>query len=96
VKDIGKLGRKTGTAMWLVTQVPSLEELGSQVLRSMLRGGSIICLCTADRVSAGMLGLPADPHDIPSTSLTASSRTAWATSSARTAAGHRPHRHAVT
>ena len=38
VKDIGKLGRKTGTAMWLVTQVPSLEELSSQTLRSMLTG----------------------------------------------------------
>lgn len=64
-KDIGKLGRKTGTGVDLVTQVPSLEELGSQTLRSMLRGGNVICLRTADRVSAGMLGLPADPHDLP-------------------------------
>ena len=65
VKDIGKLGRKTGTGIDLVTQVPSLEELGSQVLRAMLRGGNVICLRTADSVSGGMMGLPADPSMIP-------------------------------
>jgi hypothetical protein len=54
-------------SMWLVTQVPSLDELGDQSgpLRSMLVGGNVVCLRTSDRYSGGMLGLPADPHDIP-------------------------------
>lgn len=64
-KDIAKLGRKTGVALWPVAQVPSLEELGSQVVRSMLAGGNVICLRTGDRVSASMIGLEADPSQLP-------------------------------
>lgn len=65
VKNIGKLGRKTGVAFWPVAQVPSLEELGSQVVRSMLASGNIVSLRTQDHVSAGMLGLEADPSQLP-------------------------------
>jgi hypothetical protein len=62
----GKLGRKTGVSLWLVAQVPSLAELGGdQALRSMLVGGNVICLRTGDRVSAGMIGLEADPSALP-------------------------------
>ena len=63
--ESGKLGRKTGKSKWLVTQVPSLAELGDQTLRSMLIGGNVVCLRTGDRVSAGMLGLNADPSVLP-------------------------------
>jgi hypothetical protein len=61
-----KLGRKTGLSNWLVAQVPSLAELGGdQALRSMLAGGNVIGLRTGDRVSAGMLGMEADPSALP-------------------------------
>lgn len=63
--DIAKLGRKTGVSLWPVAQVPSLSELGDQVLRSMLVGGNVVSLRTGDRVSAGMLGLDADPSTLP-------------------------------
>lgn len=65
VGDGAKLYRKAGGSLWLVTQVPSLSELGDQSLRSMLVGGNVICLRTGDRVSAGMVGLEADPATLP-------------------------------
>jgi hypothetical protein len=65
ISEIGKLGRKAGVSLWPVAQVPSLSELGDQVVRSMLVGGNVVCLRTGDHVSAGMLGLPADPADLP-------------------------------
>ena len=63
--EIAKLGRKTGVSLWPVAQVPSLAELGDQVVRSMLVGGNVVCLRTGDRVSAGMLGLETDPSVLP-------------------------------
>jgi hypothetical protein len=63
--DIAKLGRKTGVALWPVAQVPSLDELGSRVLRSMLVGGNVVCLRTGERADAGMAGLAADPSTLP-------------------------------
>ena len=51
--------------MWVVAQVPSLSELGDQALRSMLVGGNVVCLRTGDKVSAGMVGLEADPSALP-------------------------------
>lgn len=66
VTEIGRLGRKTGTALWLATHIPSLAELGGeQALRDMLRGGNVISLRTANRVAHGMLGLEKDPSEIP-------------------------------
>jgi hypothetical protein len=65
--EIGRLGRKTGTALWLATQLPSLSDLGNeQALRDMLRGGNVISMRTANRVAGGMLGLQKDPSEIPS------------------------------
>jgi hypothetical protein len=62
----GKLERKTGGSRKVVAQVPSLAELGGdQALRSMLVGGNVIGLRTGDHVSAGMLGLDADPSTLP-------------------------------
>jgi hypothetical protein len=65
-EEIGRLGRKTGTALWLATHIPSLSDLGgSQALRDMLRGGNVISMRTANRVATGMLGLEKDPSEIP-------------------------------
>jgi hypothetical protein len=63
--DMGKRGRKTGFSEWLVTQIPSLEELGSRTIRSMLTGGSVIALRTADKASKNMLSMDIDPADLP-------------------------------
>jgi Helicase HerA, central domain len=64
--DISRLGRKTGTALWLATQIPSLADLGGeQALRDMLRGGNVISMRTANTVGKGMLGLVKDPSEIP-------------------------------
>ena len=60
-----KLGRKAGESEWVVAQVPSLGELGDQALRSQLVGGNVVALRTGDKVSAGMLGLTADPSVLP-------------------------------
>jgi hypothetical protein len=66
-EDMGRLGRKTGTAVWLATHIPSLADLGgSQALRDMLRGGNVVSMRTANRVATGMLGLEKDPSEIPS------------------------------
>lgn len=65
VGDGAKLYRKAGGSLWLVAQVPSLSEMGDQSLRSMLIGGNVVCLRTGDRVSAGMVGLEADPSTLP-------------------------------
>jgi hypothetical protein len=65
VGDGAKLYRKAGGSLWLVAQVPSLSELGDQSLRSMLVGGNVVCLRTGDKVSAGMVGLEADPSTLP-------------------------------
>jgi hypothetical protein len=63
--DAAKLYRKAGGSMWMVGQVPSLAEFGDQALRSMLVGGNVVCLRTGDKVSAGMVGLEADPSALP-------------------------------
>jgi hypothetical protein len=64
-EDIAKLQRKTGAPLWLVTQVPSLEELRSRVLRSMLVGSNVVCLRTGERGDAGMIGMEVDPSKLP-------------------------------
>lgn len=63
--DAAKLYRKAGGSLWMVGQVPSLSEFGDQALRSMLVGGNVVCLRTGDKVSAGMVGLEADPSALP-------------------------------
>jgi hypothetical protein len=64
--EIGRLGRKTGTALWLGTHLPSLSDLGGeQALRDMLRGGNVVSFRTANAVATGMLGLQKDPSLIP-------------------------------
>jgi len=64
--EIGRLGRKTGTGLWLGTHLPSLSDLGGeQALRDMLRGGNVVSFRTANTVATGMLGLQKDPSLIP-------------------------------
>lgn len=66
--DVGKLGRKTGTGIILVNQLPSLDELGgskAQVVRAMLRGGNVVSFRTGESVSQHMLGLQLDPSQLP-------------------------------
>ena len=65
--DIGKRGRKAGFRLRPAIQVPSLSEFGgnAQALRSMLVGGNVFCGRTGDRVSGGMIGVQADPSQLP-------------------------------
>jgi hypothetical protein len=63
--EAAKLYRKAGGSLWMVGQVPSLSEFGDQALRSLLVGGNVVCLRTGDKVSAGMVGLEADPSALP-------------------------------
>jgi hypothetical protein len=65
ILDIAKLGRKAGFRLRLAAQVPSLAELKAGELRSILNGGNVICHRTGDKVSSGMLNIPANPHELP-------------------------------
>lgn len=69
LEEIAQTGRKCAVALVLSTQVPELAELGgSEVLRSMLQSGNIVCCRTAGKMSAdrafqGILSV--DPSLIP-------------------------------
>jgi hypothetical protein len=69
VEAIGKMGRKTGIGVVLVTQLPSVAELGgSMTIRSMLTSGNVVVFRTADRVTSNMAfsgALPVDPSALP-------------------------------
>ncbi|MGH3321332.1 MAG: hypothetical protein ACRDN9_14370 [Streptosporangiaceae bacterium] len=69
IEDIGKMGRKTGVGVVLVTQLPSITELGgSMTIRSMVSSGNVVVFRTADRVTSGMAfsgALPVDPSALP-------------------------------
>ena len=69
VESIGKMGRKCGLKLTLVSQVPSVEQLGgSSTIRSMVSSGNIACFRTSDRVSGGMAfagSMPGDPSKLP-------------------------------
>jgi hypothetical protein len=65
VTRIGKRGRKRGIGFLPVTPVPALDEIESQVFRSMMRSGNVVCFRTGDPVSGGMLGLHVDPQLLP-------------------------------
>jgi hypothetical protein len=64
---IGKLGRKAGYRLRIAIHVPSLAEFGgnAQALRSILAGGNVLCGRTGDKVSGGMIGVQADPSQLP-------------------------------
>jgi hypothetical protein len=60
-----KLGRKAGVRIRLAAQVPSLNELKLQEIRSLLIGGGAFCLRTGDKVSANMMNITAAPWELP-------------------------------
>lgn len=61
-----KTWRKAGGALDIVTQLPSVEDLKKQSLRSMLRSnGNVISFRTGDSVSQNMLGMQEDPSQLP-------------------------------
>jgi hypothetical protein len=69
VEDIAKMGRKCGIKVRLVTQVPTLSQLGnSNVLRSMVASGNVIVLRTGNK-SDGQFAfqgaMQVDPVSIP-------------------------------
>jgi hypothetical protein len=63
--DIIKLGRKAGVRVRLAAQVPSISELGKSELRSLLNASAVYCHRTGDKVTGGMVGLKAEPSDLP-------------------------------
>lgn len=65
--DILKLGRKVGFRVVLAAQVPSIAELGKGELRSILVGGNVFCFRVGDKVSSGMMNIPAKPNELPKT-----------------------------
>jgi hypothetical protein len=65
VLDICKLGRKVGFRVKLAAQVPSIAEMKAAELRSILNGGTAVCLRTGDKVSGGMMNITARPYELP-------------------------------
>jgi hypothetical protein len=65
--SMGKLGRKAGKRLRIAIHVPSLAEFGgnAQALRSILAGGNVLCGRTGDKVTSGMIGVQADPSQLP-------------------------------
>lgn len=56
VEQLTQMGRKTAISVVLATQVASVSQLGgSNVIRDMVKSGTVIALRTADRGSAGMV-----------------------------------------
>jgi len=67
VEFILKMGRKCGIRLRLVTQVPSIAELGNSfTIRPLLAAMSIVCLRTTEAITAGAFpDLPGDPRKLP-------------------------------
>ncbi len=69
VARIGKKGRKVGVAVILITQIPSVVELGGDVtIRSMLSSTNVLMFRTSDKMSKQMgmpADLPVDPANLP-------------------------------
>jgi hypothetical protein len=68
--QIGKRGRKIGVGLVVVTQIPSLEEMGSdaQAVRGMAAGMNIAAFRTAaaqDKETGLPMKLPIDPASLP-------------------------------
>lgn len=71
VARIGKKGRKVGVAVILITQIPSVTELGGDItIRSMLSSTNVLMFRTSDKLSKQMAvssDLPVDPATLPIT-----------------------------
>jgi hypothetical protein len=68
-EDIARLAPKCGFKLRLVTQLPLLDQVGSQTLRTQLVSGNIITFRTSTSIGAQVTGLsrqlPVDPVLIP-------------------------------
>jgi len=68
IEDIGKMGRKTGIGVVLVTPVPSVQELGGSLpIRTMVSSGNVVVL-RCDNLSGQMAfsgALPVSPAKLP-------------------------------
>jgi hypothetical protein len=69
VAVIGKMGRKSGIKLRLITQVPLLQELGNDMaIRDAVASGNVIVFRTANSLSGQVAfngALPASPNTIP-------------------------------
>lgn len=69
VADLGKMGRKVGIKLRLITQVPLLQELGNNMaIRDAVASGNVIVFRTANALSGQVAfngALPAQPNTIP-------------------------------
>jgi hypothetical protein len=69
VAVLGKMGRKTGIKLRLITQVPLLQELGNDMaIRDAVASGNVIVFRTANSLSGQVAfngALPAQPNTIP-------------------------------
>jgi hypothetical protein len=63
--NIAKLGRKAGFRLKIAAQVPSLAELKSPELRSILVGGGAFAYRSGDKVSGGMMNVQGKPWELP-------------------------------
>jgi len=68
IEDIGKMGRKTGVGVVLVTPVPSVQELGGSLpIRTMVSSGNVVVF-RCDNLSGQMAfsgALPVSPAKLP-------------------------------
>lgn len=69
VEDMLKMARKCGVRIRLITQVPSIAELGNSfTIRPLLAFMSVVCLRTTEAISAGAFpNLPGDPRQLEET-----------------------------
>lgn len=70
VANLGKMGRKVGIKLRLITQVPLLQELGNNMaIRDAVAAGNVVVFRTANRLSGEVAfsgGIDrARPHEIP-------------------------------
>jgi hypothetical protein len=65
-EDIAKMGRKCGLKLRLVTQIPSVDQLGySLILRALLSSHNVICLRTKGDLTGDAIDLPGNPSQLP-------------------------------
>jgi hypothetical protein len=66
IKEILSMGRKCGVRLRLITQIPSIAELGNDfAIRPLLASMSVVCLRTTEPITGTAIpGLPGDPKNI--------------------------------
>lgn len=62
---LAKLNRKAGAGEILASHALLLKELGDNTLRAMVQSGNAIALRTGEGFTGGVIGLQADPKNLP-------------------------------